>query len=65
VFLRSQTRAFLESLHPDWSLDQVNAENGPEVPWTKRLLELIDHTVRVLEEARRRDEGRVTTAPAE
>jgi len=26
VFLRRQARAFLESLHPDWSPDQVNAE---------------------------------------
>ena len=26
VFLRQQTRAFLESLHPDWSAEQVNGE---------------------------------------
>lgn len=25
VFLRRQARAFLESLHPDWSEEQVNA----------------------------------------
>lgn len=28
VFLRRQTRAFLESLHPDWTVEQVNAEIG-------------------------------------
>lgn len=26
VFLRRQARAFLESLHPDWTVEQVNAE---------------------------------------
>lgn len=26
VFLRRQSRAFLESLHPDWTEEQVNAE---------------------------------------
>ena len=26
VFLRRQARVFLESLHPDWSGDQINAE---------------------------------------
>jgi hypothetical protein len=26
VFLRRQARAFLESLHPDWTVEQINAE---------------------------------------
>lgn len=26
VFLRQQARAFLESLHPDWTTEQVDAE---------------------------------------